>query len=281
MICTEFFNGQGLGNQLWMYAITRVKSLDMGTDFGIMNPQKFKGMNFIHLDFGRQVFGGMGPEGGPPTELPNGIDYYYKEPIKRHRITNQDITEIDPNFYALMDGTKIDGNFQSPAYIRHHKDKIAEWFEPIVRDNQTYGDNLCIINFRGGEYRHMRDVFLPKSYWKKARQIMLEVNPEMIFRVVTDDYKLDAKFFAKSEIVEQQMSNDYISVLSSKYLILSNSSFGWFPAWLNKSAKLIIAPKYWWGYNNSEYWSTGSIMTENFSYLDKQGKLSIQHDSLR
>jgi hypothetical protein len=264
-----------------MYAITRVKSLELGTDFGIMHPQKFKGMNFIDLDFGRQIFGGMGPEGGPPTELPIGIDYYYKEPILRHSITNQDITEIDPNFYDLMDGTKIDGNFQSPSYIEHHKDKIGKWFEPIVRDNQSYDDNLCIINFRGGEYRHMRDVFLPRSYWKKARQIMLELNPNMIFKVVTDDYKLAAKFFAKSEIVEQQMAYDYISVLRSKYLILSNSSFGWFPGWLNKNATLIIAPKYWWGYNNSEYWSTGSIKTENFSYLDKQGKLSDQRDSLR
>ena len=264
-----------------MYAITRVKSLELGTDFGIMHPEKFKGMNFIDLDFGRQIFGGMGPEGGPPTELPNGIDYYYKEPILRHSITNQDITEIDPNFYALKDGTKIDGNFQNPAYIGHHKEKIGQWFQPIVGDNQIYDDNLCIINFRGGEYRHMRDVFLPRSYWKKARQIMLELNPNMIFKVATDDYKLAANFFAKSEIMEQQMAYDYISVLRSKYLILSNSSFGWFPGWLNKNATLIIAPKYWWGYNNSEYWSTGSIKTENFSYLDKHGKLSDQRDSLR
>ena len=74
MICTELYNGQGLGNQLWLYAVTRTKALDLGVDFGIMNPEKFKGLHFLDLDFGRQVFGGSGPEGGPPLLLRNDQD---------------------------------------------------------------------------------------------------------------------------------------------------------------------------------------------------------------
>ena len=84
MICTELYNGQGLGNQLWLYAVTRTKALDLGVDFGIMSPEKFKGLHFLDLDFGRQVFGGSGPEGGPPLLLPDQLHGYYREPLVRH-----------------------------------------------------------------------------------------------------------------------------------------------------------------------------------------------------
>lgn len=281
MICTEFYNGQGLGNQLWLYAVTRVKSLDLKTNFGIIHPEKFKGMNFLDLNFGEQLIGGTSPEGGPPIELPNGIMNYYREPILRHKKTNQDVTEIDPNYYLIEKNTKIDGNFQSPSFIRHHKNQIRTWFKPVFSDGLIYDENLCVINFRGGEYIHMRDVFLPKSYWTNARRAMLELNSRMEFRVVTDDYRLAAKFFDKSEIVRQEMSYDYLAVLNAKFVILSNSSFGWFPAWLNSNAKSIIVPKYWWGYNNSEYWATGSIKTEGFTYLDNQGVLTETYKGAR
>ena len=119
----------------------------------------------------------------------------------------------------------------------------------------------------------MKDVFLPKSYWSNARKMMLAVEPRLTFKVVTDDPKLASRFFPKSEIQIQDMSRDYIDILKARYIILSNSSFGWFPAWTNKFSKLTIAPKYWWGFNIDEYWSTSSILTSEFKYLDKHGTL--------
>lgn len=58
MIVTELYDGQGLGNQLWSYVVTRVLALDRGFEFGIINPEKFKGSSFLSLDFGKQVLGG-------------------------------------------------------------------------------------------------------------------------------------------------------------------------------------------------------------------------------
>lgn len=79
MLITELYNGQGLGNQLWSYVVTRALALDRGLDFGIMSPEKFKGESFLELDFGKKVEGGSGPEGGPPETLPAGIMNYYAE----------------------------------------------------------------------------------------------------------------------------------------------------------------------------------------------------------
>ena len=84
MICTELYNGQGLGNQLWLYTVTRTKALDLGVDFGIMRPEKFKGLHFLDLDFSKQVSGGSGLEDGPPLLIPDQLHSYYREPMVRH-----------------------------------------------------------------------------------------------------------------------------------------------------------------------------------------------------
>lgn len=281
MICTEFYDGQGLGNQLWLYVVTRVKSLDLGVSHGIARPEKFKGMHFLDIDFGVQVFGGEGPEGGPPDRLPQSIVHYYQEPTTRHPETNQDVTALDPGFEEIVDQTKIDGNFQSPLFIQHKKDDIRRWLTPIDRYRRIDVDPYeCIINFRGGEYRHMKDVFLPPTYWKTARELMLKIEPRIKFKVVTDDPKLAKSFFPRTEVSTQDMAIDYADVMYSRYLILSNSSFGWFPAWLNSNTRLTIAPKFWWGFNRNQYWSTAKIHTNEFSYLDRNGEFEVSRHSL-
>src|SRR5580698_3840869 len=98
MIVTELYNGQGLGNQLWCYVVTRVIALDKGYDFGIMSPEKFKAARFMKLDFGKPVAGGTGPEGGPPTSLPEGIAHYYAE----KKITRADGTDVRMHDHDLV-----------------------------------------------------------------------------------------------------------------------------------------------------------------------------------
>ena len=79
MIVTEFYKGQGLGNQLWCYVTTRVIALNRGYDFGIQSPERFKAYDFMDIDFGLPVIGGSGPESGPPITLPMSINHYYLE----------------------------------------------------------------------------------------------------------------------------------------------------------------------------------------------------------
>jgi len=277
MIITELYKGQGLGNQLACYITTRVIAKDKGYEFGIIHPERFKGLDFFQLDFGNEVIGGKGPEGGPPQILPDKIKYYYNERKIIHPINGSDIRLYDKDLTNILDQTKIDGLMQGEQYILHRKDEIREWLK--VREKyECYdysSDNICVINFRGGEYTRAKDFFLNKEYWLNAIDHMLKINKDFKFIVITDDTYTAKKFFPKYLVKHFSIAKDYVIIKNAKYLILSNSSFAWFPAWLNKDLKFCIAPKYWGRYNISDgYWSLGQNITKGWMYLDKNGKLN-------
>ena len=199
MIVNELYDGSGLGNQLWCYSVTRTIALDNDYDFGIMRPEKFKGINlFENIDFGKKVEGGSGPEGGPPTSLPVGIENYYKEAMKIHPVYKCDISPFDLDLAKIGDNTKIDGNMQSEDYLLHRKEEIKEWFrvKNICNTKEFSDDNTCIINLRGGEYIGVPELFLNKLYFRNAIEHMSNlVGHNLRFIVVTDDVGTAKGFF--------------------------------------------------------------------------------------
>lgn len=276
MIVTEIYNGQGLGNQLWCYVTTRVIAMDHGYKFGVMHPEKLKCLDFMNLNFGEKVIGGSGPEGGPARLLPNGIKYYYSEQKIVHPLNQADIRIFDEKLIQIQDDTKIDGLMQDEKYFEHRKEEIRGWLK-IKEEFDCYdyaSENICVINFRGGEYVRHKETFLEKAYWENAVENMKSVNPDIKFIVITDDKDEAKKYFPKFEIMHFNIGKDYSIVKNAHYLILSNSSFGWFPAWLSTNLKYAIAPKYWGRHNTSDgYWSCGYNITKGFMYQDRKGIL--------
>lgn len=277
MIVTEIYNGQGMGNQLWCYVVTRVIAKDHKFDFGIKSPGKFKGRDFMTLDFGKKVIGGVGPEGGPPFLLPLGIKHYYVERKIVHSATMADIRVYDPRLVNVADQTKIDGLMQDEQYILHRRKEIRKWLQ-VKKEFECFeysNDNICVMNFRGGEYVGIKNVFLTKKYWSDAMAQMRKINRKFKFVVITDDVLAAKKFFPDLDVFHFNIATDYVIIKNAKYLILSNSSFAWFPAWLNENLKFCIAPKYWAQHNFSDgYWGLGYNITSGWHYLDRQGKLS-------
>lgn len=274
MLVTELYNGQGFGNQLWSYVFTRVLALDKNVEFGIQSPERFKGTGFLDLDMGQKVIGGSGPEGGPPTELPSGIEHYYSERVITHPKLDVDIRTLDPGFQEIIDNTKIEGVFQAEDYILHRKEDIRSWlkYEPEQLDIDFTDDNMCVINFRGGEYRGNPKIFLRRKYWVDAVAHIRLVNPIAKFVVITDDPSAARKFFPKFPIRHYGIHGDYQAINSAAYLILSNSSFAFFPAWLNSRVKVCLAPKYWWAHNESDgYWCCSYNIVKDWTYIDRDG----------
>jgi hypothetical protein len=282
MLVTEIYNGQGLGNQLWSYIFTKCLARDYNYDFGVQSPYKFKGHN-LFLNITEQmgdveVKGGSGPEGGPPTKLPEGIDHYYKERQINHPIYGCNISPIDVNLFRLPPNTKIDGYFQAESYIEHRKDKIKDWLKinPEYYEEKYSNKDTCVINFRGGpEYIPQKDLFLPKEYWNRSIEKMREINPDMKFIVITDDVKTSKEWFPDFEVRHKTLEWDYSVIHNAYYSIVSNSSFAWFAVWTSSKNILNIAPKFWARHNISDgFWSNGESLTKDWLYLDRSGNFS-------
>ena len=146
MIITEFYNGQGLGNQLWCYFVTKTIAKLNNYKFGIMSPNKFKGKEFMQLDFGESIIGGFGPEGGPPNILPNSITNYYKEKTEHHPISRLDISGQDLNLLNLLDNTKIDTSIIKEIV---HKWKLTS-LQLLSLKNCKYITGLALYHFHSG-----------------------------------------------------------------------------------------------------------------------------------
>tara|TARA_Y100001963_G_C6764167_1_gene441294 strand:- start:731 stop:1636 length:906 start_codon:yes stop_codon:yes gene_type:complete len=276
MIVNELYNGSGLGNQLWRYAVTRAIALNNGYEFGIMNPHKFKASGIIDLDCGNEVVGGTGPEGGPPSVLPEGITSYYVEKTLIHPQFNCDCRLYDPDLANVADNTKIDGNMEAEKYLEGHKDKVREWFK--IKDGKNLQalakNDICILNFRGGEYVGISDLFLPKFYWENAMKIMKQKNPEMKFKVVTDDPRTAKMMLPELDVYHYNGDIDWVLVRNARNIIMSNSSFAWIPTWINDEVLNVIAPKYWGKHNVSDgFWAQGDSLTKGWDYLDREGSL--------
>lgn len=276
MIITELYNGQGFGNQLWSYVVTRVIALDKGFDFGIMSPEKFKGKDFMELDFGREVKGGKGPEGGPPMALPEGILNYYIEKDTWYGKYQCDVRDYDAGLLSIADNTKIEGFFQSEKFILHRKAEIRNWLK-VAKDYDCYDfckEDFCILNVRGGEYKGVSDLILTKKYWSDAVKNMSSIKNDLKFIIITDDVKYAKKLLPLYPAFHFNIGKDYSIIKNAKYLILSNSSFAFFPAWTSETVKYVIAPKFWARHNISDgFWACAFNLYRDWMWQDKAGNL--------
>lgn len=291
MIITEFYNGQGLGNQLWCYALLRCIANQLNFEFGVMCPEKFKGKEFLDIDFGKKVVGGLGPEGGPPSVLPDGIENYFKESSINHPTARILIQRVDPEVYKISDNTKIDGNFQSIHYIENYRDSLKDWIK-IKKDKNVKdfaSDDICIIHVRGGDFLGSL-AYLESEYYYNAINIIKREASNMKFYVITDDVRYarsilpDFQIIGGSSTILQDSNKanhhlggpvwiDWSILLNCKNAIISASSFSWWPIWLNDDVN-VIAPMFWADYKRSDgYWSCGDSLIPKWRYLHRDGNI--------
>ena len=241
MIAGIFHKGSGLGDQLFRYITTRTLVLDKEYEWGMIGTALFKGYSFMNLDMGKNY------------EL--GLKEWHEKKIIEHDI---DITSYDPEINFVEDNTIIDGNFEDEKYWGHRLPEIREWLKVKPLEMP---DNVCVINFRGGEYQSNPDLFLTKEYWNEAIKIM----GDKYFEVHTDDLIIAKQFFPKFPIYSNIALN-WRAIRYAKHLILSNSAFGILPALLNEGVKEVIAPRYW-ARRNTKIWARPSCYYKKFQYI--------------
>jgi hypothetical protein len=230
---------------------TRVLALDKGYEFGMVNPELFKGRSFMKLEHEEAKIPAHPTEFQEKKVVEDGID----------------IRGYDPEINFVEDNTIIDGEFQDLRYFEHRLPEIREWLkvEPLEIPN-----NVCIIGFRAGEFVGVRDLFLTLDYWEDAIDIMKEKGITK-FEVHTDDPITAQKFFPNYKIIHD-IGLNWRSVRYAKYAIIANSSFYILPRLLRHSQgeytkhPITIAPRYW-ARRNIGVWALPSNYYKQFTYI--------------
>jgi hypothetical protein len=246
MISGIFHSGSGVGNQLHRYVAARVLAKDKGYEFGMQNPTLFKGQEWMKLDTGKLL--------DPDVQYGN----WNEQEVRTQ--SGLDIRSYDPEINFVQDNTIIDGEFQDPRYFEHRLDEIDEWLKVEPMD---VPDDVCVIGFRGGEYKLFPDLFLDKSYWTKALLAVKLEHPDMKFEVHTDDPEEAKKFFPEFPIIHDVAKN-WRAMRYAKYAIIANSSFYILPRLLSKG--ITYAPRYW-ARRNTKTWALPQNYYREFTYL--------------
>lgn len=278
MIGTEFLQGQGLGNQLFCYITTRAIAKKQGCEFGTAGQEQLavnihsnKGMYFMDLDLGINI-----------EDTQKFIKHNEKE--ERIFLSNSThdlkhgcyISGTDKTMQEVKDNTLLYGNMQAEEYFETYKEEIKKWLQVKKKyDSYEYAkENLCIINIRGGEYVGSRALFLKKSYWKKGVNHMKKIRSDMEFMIITDDVKVANSLLPEIPAYHFDLAKDYVTIKNATYLLLSNSSFAFFPAYTSETVKYILAPKYWARHNVSQgYWASEQNIYTDFHYQDRKGNI--------
>lgn len=103
---------------------------------------------------------------------------------------------------------------------------------------------------------------------------MKKINSNMQFLIITEDVEAANIMFPKIPAYHLGMGEDYAAIHAAKYLIVSNSSFAFFPIFTSDNVETVIAPKFWAGYNYSDgYWASEQNIYTGWKYLGRDGNL--------
>lgn len=239
------------GNQMFEIATTVAHALDMGTNYAF--PESSKGTY----------------DGGT----------YFKELPKLSGGNFQRWTEPSHRYHPIpkIKNLKLHGYFQSAKYFQHRRKEIQDLFK---LNSFMQIDRMCSVHIRLGDYKKFKDKHPPVTveYLNHAMQhinnerhgacafIIFSDEPREALSMIesTDFYKQDD--FKKRFSLSKQTDpiNAMREMLWAQDHIISNSTFSWWPAWLNnRDDKIVIAPKVWFGPGNSHL-ETKDIYCENW-----------------
>lgn len=279
MIGTEFLKGQGLGNQLFCYITARAIAADKKVPFGTAGQDQFgynihnqQGMYFMDVDLGHLI---TAEEKANYHRFDEADDRLYLGTFHdlKHGCY---VTGEDVRMHQIADNTLIYGNMQDENYFLKYYEKLPSWL--MVKDEyDTYEyskENLCIINMRGGEYFEQAEFTLRRKYWLTGIKHMRSLRPDMEFMIITDDPVSAGKILPELPAHHFDIAKDFVIIKNAHYLLLSNSSFACLPAFLSRTVKYILAPKYWGRYNGSNgFWCGEQNIYRDFHYMDRRGHI--------
>ena len=268
----------GLGNQMFQYAMGRTLALKHGVPLGLdcgflldRTPRPKK-CNFVFRSYDLEIFN-VAARPVERGEIPpayrlylNGVPRLALDGLRRRLLPNparERSFSFDPRFLELGRDAYLEGYWQSPKYFHSIAGTIRNDFKvksPMSeKSRKLLGDirscNSVCINVRRTDFLASKvHGTIGEDYYHRALGVVADSGAIDHIYVFSDDMEWCENHLSFSPPVTM-VGHDYAGLKFGEYLylmsncrhlIIPNSSFAWWAAWLNDDAgKVIIAPRRW------------------------------------
>lgn len=192
------------------------------------------------------------------------------------------ISESELKQISIQNNCIYSGFFQTDKYFMSYENKLRKLLQikpSFITDYklkypQYINEKTIVMHFRGSDYFNWkggnlgtRSPVLPIKYYKNALELFNCKEYKLVFISDSINYVQEKMQRDDIEYINDSVINDFLCIYFANVAIISNSSFSYWAAMLNKIRnKRIIAPKYWLGhYNNKTY--PPEIETTQFEWI--------------
>lgn len=279
----------GLGNQMFQYAFALSIKHHYPNDIVYIDTHHYKGYGLHNGYELNKVFLNIEIPIAPIPKVRAVSRYipHYKVsrvvrkllPPRKSEFVEKCNYVFDPEVYKIDGDCYFEGYWQAEGYFAPVKAEIQQAFTfPIPNFyNQTLLDAMknthCVgIHIRRGDYLNEPEFMgiCDLNYYRQAIQMVLSSKRECAFYIFSNDIEWCKHHIAPlivSHKVEYVVGNtkensfwDMFLMSQCDELIIANSSFSWWGAYLNTCAERIIAPKQWVNRNQPiEVWDASWI----------------------
>lgn len=161
------------------------------------------------------------------------------------------ITEIDKSTYLF-------GYWQTEKYFKEYRKDLLKMFTPryeLSQESSSFIEkvrncNSVAVHVRRGDYVKL-GICLNLSYYKSAFAILNEKYKDLTYFIFSDDVEYAKHMFKDIDgtfkYIENSSPNstldDFFVMKECKHIIMANSSYSWWAAWLNDNPqKIVIYP---------------------------------------
>ncbi len=279
MITVEIMGG--LGNQMFQYAaglsVAKKNNTDLVLDLTHLNhrlPTKSKytfrelQLDIFNLEI-RTTFLSKVPKilRNPAYVIQVTINKIIKKFNQRHHLTEKTMYALDLDVFT--DSSRyLQGYWQNIRYFKDIEPDIKRIFTSfknplpeicLAKLREITDSNSVCVNFRKTDYvtnKQARELYgeITDEYYQKALDVVAGKTGDIHIFVFSDDVtwsKQNFKTKYKVTYIEEdcagwKYSGYFRLMMACKHNIIPNSTFAWWPAYLNQNKdKIVIVPKKW------------------------------------
>ena len=196
--------------------------------------------------------------------------------IKTRIYQEKEPTKFEPEAFKISTDTYFKGNWQTEKYFSEYRNELLKILVPKHERTQSVKGlvnemqkcNSVAVHIRRGDYLKI-GCQLSMDFYDKAILKFQELNQRRntVFYIFSDDIDFAKQYFGKYENKielhypqyesENKTLDDLFLMSHCKHMIMANSSFSWWAAWLNQNKnKIVICPELgmWSGEFYTEEW---------------------------